>query len=104
MNNQQLIIFTRYPEPGTTKTRLIPVLGAKGAANLQFQMTETTITKAKKLSNMMSLLVEVRFAGGNLQLMKNWLGAEPDLKYQEPYFCSVHSDLPLIMCVFTLYV
>lgn len=83
MNNQQLIIFTRYPEPGTTKTRLIPVLGAKGAANLQFQMTETTITKAKKLSNMMSLLVEVRFAGGNLQLMKNWLGVEPDLKYQE---------------------
>ena len=83
MNNQQLIIFTRYPEPGTTKTRLIPVLGAKGAANLQFHMTETTVIKAKKLSNMMALLVEVRFTGGNLQLMKNWLGVEPDLKYQE---------------------
>ncbi|NEQ41189.1 MAG: glycosyltransferase [Okeania sp. SIO3I5] len=81
MNNQQLIIFTRYPEPGKTKTRLIPALGAEGAASLQFQMTETTITKAQKLSNMMSLLVEVRFAGGNLQLMKNWLGI--DLKYQE---------------------
>jgi len=81
MNNQQLIIFTRYPEPGKTKTRLIPALGAEGAANLQFQMTEATMTKAQKLSNMMSLLVEIRFAGGNLQLMKNWLGA--DLKYEE---------------------
>ena len=81
MNNQQLIIFTRYPEPGKTKTRLIPALGAEGAANLQFQMTEATITKAQKLSNMMSLLVEVRFAGGNLQLMKDWLGI--DLKYEE---------------------
>ena len=85
MNNQRLIIFTRYPEPGTTKTRLIPALGAEGAANIQSQMTKTTITKAKKLSNMMSLLVEVRFAGGNLQLMKNWLrdDLELDLKYQE---------------------
>lgn len=83
MKNQQLIIFTRYPEPGTTKTRLIPVLGAKGAANLQFHMTETTVIKAKKLSNMMALLVEVRFAGGNLQLMKNWLGVELNLKYQK---------------------
>ncbi|MGD1701600.1 TIGR04282 family arsenosugar biosynthesis glycosyltransferase [Dapis sp. BLCC M229] len=81
MNNQQLIIFTRYPEPGKTKTRLIPALGAEGAANLQFQMTETTIKKANKLANMMSLSIEIRFAGGDLQLMKNWLGS--DLKYQE---------------------
>jgi len=81
MNNQQLIIFTRYPEPGKTKTRLIPALGAEGAANLQRQMTEQTITIAKNLFNLMLLSVEVRFAGGNLQLMKDWLGA--DFKYQE---------------------
>lgn len=81
MNNQQLIIFTRYPEPGKTKTRLIPALGAEGAANLQCQMTETTVEKANKLFNLMSLSVEIRFAGGNLQFMKNWLGS--DLKYQE---------------------
>ncbi len=81
MNNQQLIIFTRYPEPGKTKTRLIPALGAEGAANLQSKMTETTLIQAKKLFNMMSLSIEIRFAGGNLQLMKSWLGS--DLKYQE---------------------
>ncbi|NEP81957.1 MAG: glycosyltransferase [Okeania sp. SIO3B3] len=81
MEHQQLIIFTRYPEPGKTKTRLIPALGAEGAANLQGQMTETTVKKANKLFDLMSLSVEVRFVGGDLQLMKNWLGS--DLKYQE---------------------
>ena len=32
---EQLLIFTRYPEPGSTKTRMIPLLGRKGAADLQ---------------------------------------------------------------------
>ncbi|NEN88691.1 MAG: glycosyltransferase [Okeania sp. SIO3H1] len=81
MEHQQLIIFTRYPEPGKTKTRLIPALGAEGAANLQRQMTETTVKKANKLFDFISLSVEVRFVGGDLQLIKNWLGS--DLKYQE---------------------
>ncbi|NES68508.1 MAG: glycosyltransferase [Okeania sp. SIO2D1] len=81
MEHQQLIIFTRYPEPGKTKTRLIPALGAEGAANLQRQMTETTVKKANKLFYFISLSVEVRFVGGDLQLIKNWLGS--DLKYQE---------------------
>jgi rSAM/selenodomain-associated transferase 1 len=66
-----LIVFTRYPEPGKTKTRLIPVLGAEGAANLHRQLTETVITQVKELSN---VLVEVHFTGGNQQLMQAWLG------------------------------
>lgn len=37
---QHLIIFTRYPEPGKTKTRLIPALETVGAANLQREITE----------------------------------------------------------------
>jgi glycosyltransferase A (GT-A) superfamily protein (DUF2064 family) len=35
MSPNCLIIFTRYPKPGKTKTRLIPALGADGAALLQ---------------------------------------------------------------------
>jgi len=35
---KRLIIFTRYPEPGTTKTRMIPELGVEGAADLQRRM------------------------------------------------------------------
>ena len=38
-----LIVFTRYPEPGQTKTRLIPALGAQSAAQLQRAMTENTL-------------------------------------------------------------
>ncbi|MBC6430470.1 glycosyltransferase [Nostoc sp. HG1] len=73
---QHLIIFTRYPEPGKTKTRMIPALGDVGAANLQRQMTEYTIKQAKELQKISNISVEVRFAGGNLQLMQDWLGLD----------------------------
>ena len=71
---QHLIIFTRYPEPGKTKTRLIPALGDVGAANLQKQMTEYTIFQVEELQKTTAISFEVRFAGGNLQLMQDWLG------------------------------
>ena len=48
--NKRLIIFTRYPEPGITKTRMIPALGAVGAAKLQRQMTEYVLAQAQLLS------------------------------------------------------
>lgn len=76
---ERLIIFTRYPEPGSTKTRLIPTLGAKGAATLQQQMTEYTLSKVRELQNRL-LSVEVRFTGGSLTLMQDWLGT--DIVYQ----------------------
>lgn len=73
-SKQHLIIFTRYPEPGKTKTRLIPALGTIGAANLQRQMTEYTIFQVRELQKVTAISVEVRFAGGDLQLMQDWLG------------------------------
>ncbi len=77
---KHLIIFTRYPQPGKTKTRLIPALGVEGAANLQRQMTEYTLSKVKKFQKSAGISFEIRFAGGDLQLMQNWLGTE--LNYQ----------------------
>ena len=71
-----LILFTRYPEAGKAKTRLIPVLGAEGAANLHRQMTEYAIAQIKKLQSSQPLSVEVHFTGGNFQLMQAWLGNE----------------------------
>ena len=71
-----LIIFSRYPEPGKTKTRMIPALGKEGAAELQRQMTEHTLYQARKLSLYRSLTVEVHFAGGDRQLMQEWLGSD----------------------------
>ncbi|MEH2359619.1 TIGR04282 family arsenosugar biosynthesis glycosyltransferase [Nostoc sp.] len=77
---KHLIIFTRYPEPGKTKTRLIPALGTVGAANLQRQMTEYTIFQVQELQKAIAISVEVRFAGGDSQLMQDWLGL--DFVYQ----------------------
>ncbi len=48
MNSQRLIIFTRYPEPGTTKTRLIPALGTEGAARLQCDLTRHALAQARE--------------------------------------------------------
>ncbi|MGA9262279.1 MAG: TIGR04282 family arsenosugar biosynthesis glycosyltransferase, partial [Desulfobacterales bacterium] len=76
---EQLVIFTRYPEPGTTKTRLIPVLGPEGAARLQRQMTEHLLGHVCRLVRTRPLTVEIRFAGGDVRLMQNWLG--PDFLY-----------------------
>jgi rSAM/selenodomain-associated transferase 1 len=79
MSQETLIIFTRYPEPGITKTRMIPILGATGAANLQRQMTETTVNKGKKLVWERSIELMIYFSGGNKDLIQTWLGQ--DLNY-----------------------
>ncbi|MBW4439864.1 MAG: TIGR04282 family arsenosugar biosynthesis glycosyltransferase [Plectolyngbya sp. WJT66-NPBG17] len=74
---KQLIIFTRYPEAGKAKTRLIPALGEVGAAELHRRLAESTIAESRELQNV-SLCVY--FAGGSLQQMQDWLGH--DLEYQ----------------------
>ncbi len=78
--SNRLIIFTRYPEPGKAKTRLIPALGAEAAADLHRQMTERTLTQVKLLQQSYSVDVEVWFAGGDRVQMQTWLGL--DLIYQ----------------------
>lgn len=77
--SETLIIFSRYPQPGKTKTRLIPALGAGGAAKLQQQMTEHTLNTAKQLLAIRNLRVEVHFTGGSQAQMAQWLGR--DLEY-----------------------
>ncbi|EGJ33777.1 MAG: glycosyltransferase [Moorea sp. SIO1G6] len=72
---ERLIIFSRYPEPGKTKTRMIPALGADGAAKLQRRMTEHTVAQVKEFTTGRPVSVEIHFAGGNQQLMENWLGS-----------------------------
>lgn len=41
-----VVVFARAPEPGRTKTRLIPLLGAEGAANLHARLTLNSIEAA----------------------------------------------------------
>jgi len=76
ISKERLIIFTRYPETGTTKTRLIPVLGAEGAANLHRKMTEHTLSRMMGLKASKDLNIEIRYDGGNEHLMRRWLGSK----------------------------
>lgn len=69
-----LMLFTRYPEPGRTKTRLISRLGAEGAAALQRAMTEYVLRQVAAAAGRLPLALEVHFDGGTKAQMQSWLG------------------------------
>ena len=46
----RLLVFAKAPEPGVVKTRLIPVLGAQGAAALHARLLKHTLAVAKQAS------------------------------------------------------
>ena len=79
---EKLIIFTRFPEPGTTKTRMIPALGAEGAASLQRAMTEQTLATARTCAEQQHISFAVLFAGGDEHLMREWLGSDIQCRAQ----------------------
>ena len=62
----RLVLFTRYPEAGRAKTRLIPALGAEGAARVHKVLTERTVALLPG--------AEVHFTGANADAFKGWLG------------------------------
>lgn len=72
--NSRLLLFTRYPEVGKTKTRLIPQLGAGGAALLQKRLTERVIVQAQLLAERCGTETIVHYSGGNSEKMTSWLG------------------------------
>jgi len=78
----RLIVFTRYPEAGTTKTRLIPALGPDGAAELHRRMASRMLVTVRQFINMCPGTVEVRFESGNKGLLREWLGSDLSYRYQ----------------------
>ena len=90
MCRHHLLIFTRYPEAGITKTRLIPQLGAEGAARLQKKLAEGIIFQAKVLAEKFQIRTTVHYLGGDREKMASWLGP---LEYQ----AQVAGDLGLRM-------
>lgn len=77
--NDRLIIFTRWPQPGSAKTRLIPALGAAGAAELQRKMTERALAWARRLAHRRLVDIEVRYDGCDEATVSAWL--RPGLNY-----------------------
>lgn len=75
--DKALIVFTRYPEPGRTKTRLIPTLGPQAAADLHHHMTQHTIHVARTFTRKHPCALNIQYAGGDPAAVREWLG--PDL-------------------------
>ncbi|MEM9484840.1 MAG: TIGR04282 family arsenosugar biosynthesis glycosyltransferase [Cyanobacteria bacterium P01_F01_bin.116] len=69
-----LMLFTRYPKAGNTKTRLIPHLGATQAAELQRWMTASMAREMAALGP--SIERQIHFSGGSLAQMQAWLGRQ----------------------------
>ena len=71
---RHVIVFTRYPEPGKTKTRLIPALGPVGAADLHRNLTEHTVDVVKSFAHGHSTGLEICYDGGSRNRFRQWLG------------------------------
>lgn len=74
----RLVLFARYPEAGACKTRLIPALGAEGAANLHRQLTERTVAILRESE----CPVTVAFTGSDRCTFETWLGHDVALVEQ----------------------
>lgn len=72
----RVIVFSRYPEPGVTKTRMIPALGAERAARLQQSLTKLTLDVASDYRSSHPCDLEVRFAGGDSKRMRRAFGTD----------------------------
>jgi rSAM/selenodomain-associated transferase 1 len=68
----RLVLFARYPVAGVCKTRLIPALGAQGAAALHRHLTERTIGVMRASG----CKVTVAFTGACRDHFEAWLGSD----------------------------
>lgn len=71
-----LIIFARYPEPGKVKTRLMPAVGAEGAARIYREMAEYTLAQARAAAQMKGVALQLWLTGGHRDALKPWLGQD----------------------------
>ncbi|XP_070557889.1 uncharacterized protein [Ptychodera flava] len=77
----RIILFTRYPTPGLTKTRLIGELGETGAARLQHYMTDHMVDVVTNVQqHCPDICVEIDYCGGNEQDIKYWFDRKTSLK------------------------
>ncbi|MBS4030115.1 MAG: TIGR04282 family arsenosugar biosynthesis glycosyltransferase [Clostridiales bacterium] len=75
----KLLVFTRYPEPGKVKTRLVSALGNEEASRLHQEMTEHTVNTLSSAG----AELEIWFDGGDEKRMRAWLGENLQYKHQD---------------------
>ncbi len=72
--SERLAVFTRFPEPGRAKTRLISALGPEGAARLHAEMVRHTLRRVDELDGMRHASIDVWFTGGDAGRFKDAFG------------------------------
>ena len=85
--SKRIVVFTRFPVAGKAKTRLIPTLGAEGAAELQRDMSGRALLTARVAATQCGADVKVQYTGGSPRQMEGWLGRGT------PYAPPTSSDL-----------
>ncbi len=80
----RLIFFSRLPEPGRVKTRLVPALGAQGAARLQRRLGLRLWARLRELARKTPLELELCFTGGSEDQARAWLGKGIACRAQGP--------------------
>lgn len=73
MPQPRIVLFTRFPEAGRAKTRLIPALGPDRAAALHRRLTERTLAAVRASG----LPFELRVTGAPPSAFADWLGPVP---------------------------
>lgn len=79
---QKLVLFTKYPTPGKSKTRLIPELGAEGAAALHRKMAIHACSLVRRIESHNGTAGEIRYTGSDESSFRDWLGADLTFKNQ----------------------
>lgn len=74
MKHSRIIIFSRLPIPGKAKSRLIPLLGKEGAADLQRHLTKKVCSIARSVCLHSGAELEIHFTDGSHREMEDWLG------------------------------
>src|SRR5262245_40866335 len=64
----------KAPAAGRVKTRLVPALGAEGAAELHRRLVLRTLRTAAALCAREPVDLEIRFDGGSAEALRHWLG------------------------------
>ncbi len=71
--------LTRYPSPGTAKTRLVPALGPEGAAELHDELTRHCLDVLRPLEITGEARIVVHVAGTSPRAARRWLRRGHDI-------------------------
>ncbi|MFH1299795.1 MAG: TIGR04283 family arsenosugar biosynthesis glycosyltransferase [Planctomycetota bacterium] len=76
---RRLLIMSRYPEPGRTKTRLILGIGAEAAALVHRELIKQVRDRVFPLADSQEIQIEVHYEGGDAAQWYDLLGHTPCL-------------------------